>query len=112
VYDVRDDVSVIERTVVESSIWRVMLWGFGTCITGFLFLAGWMWWIVGKLHDKVSYEWIENQFQKDMNKKIDMMNKTLVDIRVALVGDYQSKGLITRLIDMEEKCNENHPKRV
>ena len=95
---------------MEHNLWEFIIWGFGFCITGFLFLAGWMWWMVGKLHDKVSYDWIKNNFQEDMNKKIDVMNMTLIQIREALIGSYEKKGVITRLADMERKCDENHPK--
>lgn len=87
------------------SIWKVLLWGLGICVSGFLFLAGWMWHIVSQLSKKVSYDWIENNFQATINKKIDEMNKNLVDIKNALIGDFKSKGLITKVSDIEKNCN-------
>lgn len=88
----------------ESTVLSFLRWGFGICVTGFLFLAGWMWWIVGKLHDKVSFDWIENQFQKGLNTKIDNINVTLTEIKNALVGDFNRKGLITKVDDIEKNC--------
>ena len=95
---------------------KLLFWGLGICVSGFFFLAGWMWWLVGKLHDKVSYEWLENQFQKNLNVKMDTMNITLVDIKNALVGTFESKGVITKveenqqtLLLIKEKCARHHP---
>lgn len=100
----------------ESQLWRVLLWGLGICVTGFLFLAGWMWWIVGKLHDKVSFDWIEQKFEAGINRKMDAMSDTLTEIKNALVGDFQRKGLIAKFEDTEksikgiqEKCERFHP---
>ena len=100
---------------MTTELWKVVLWGFGTCISGFLFLAGWMWWMLQKLHEKVSYDWLENQFQSTINKNINEIKTTLVEIKEALVGNFKDKGIITKvdehareLHEIKENCIKQH----
>lgn len=90
------------RITMEISrvIWDVLLWGFGLCATGFFLLAGWMWWLVGKVRIKES-----------MVEKMSEISGTLKSIESALVGDFDKKGLITRVNEIEKTCGRNHGER-
>ena len=81
-----------------SRLWTVLLWGFGLCSTGFFLLAGWMWWLVGKI-----------KIKDDMVKKMDEISVTLKSIEIALKGDYDKKGVITRVFEIEKNCERRHP---
>lgn len=87
---------------VIKQLWDVLLWGLGICVTGFLFLAGWAWWIVQKLGEKASYNWIKKNLEESLDKKIDEMQITLNQIRDALVGDFEQRGLIVKQDDIEK----------
>lgn len=86
-----------------AQLWKLLLWGFGTCVTGFLFLAGWMWTIVQSLEKKVTYEWIETTFQKNLNCKVDALCETVDQIRDAIIGDFQNKGLMRKVDENKEE---------
>ena len=72
-------------------------WMITYCTGGFLFLAGWMFWLVGELSRKVSYEWIEKQLKAELNG-------TLTEIRDAMLGTMQQEGLISRMRRIEDRC--------
>ena len=89
-----------------TQLWKVLLWGLGICVSGFLFLAGWMWNIVGKVSDKVSHKWLEEKFEKSINNKMDSMNQTMTAIKDALCGDFKSRGLIKSVEDNTKELKE------
>jgi hypothetical protein len=63
---------------------------FTICVTGFLFLTGWLLTLsihVGSI--------------KDMKIKVDQIHHTLV-------GDYQKEGLISRVDKVERECTLRH----
>jgi hypothetical protein len=66
---------------------------FGICVTGFLFLAGWMFWMVQQVAKKASYEWIK----LNLEAKLD-------DIKGALMGTMEKEGLISRVRRIDENC--------
>ena len=72
--------------------------------------------MLGQLHKKVTYDWIEQKFEASINHKMDTMATTLTEIKNALVGDFQHKGLIAKFEDTEksikgiqDKCERFHP---
>jgi len=83
-------------------LWKFCYWGFGLCSTGFFVLAGWLWWMVGKMSQKVSHQWLEEKFEKDIKEDMDKVVRVLSEIKDALIGDFQHKGAITRLHDVEK----------
>jgi hypothetical protein len=89
-----------------SAVWNVLLWGLGVCVSGFFVLAGWMWWLVGKVNDKATYEWIQDNLQASMDKKMDSMQDTLNQIKNAIVGDFTQRGLISKQDDIERDIEE------
>ena len=85
-----------------------MKWVMGTSITGFLFLCGWMWWMLQQINKRVTYDWIQNQFKTDMQKEMKDVTDVLKEIRDALLGDMKSEGLISRVRRMDENCLRHH----
>jgi len=73
---------------------------FGICVTGFFVLAGWMWWMIGQIAKRATYEWI----QKNVDVKLDQ-------IKEALMGSMDKEGLISRVRRIDENCVE-HRKQV
>lgn len=91
---------------MESSIehiWKFILWGFGSCITGFLFLAGWVLMINSKLSSKISYQWFEERMEKEIKKDISDVFGVLKEIKDAIVGNFEKKGIITRTAEAEKR---------
>lgn len=102
-----------ERAEMESQVeqlWKILIWGFGLCFTGFVFLAGWMWWLVGQIHKRVTYEWMETKFERDIRKEISDISLSIRDIRNALLGDLatNTKGLLHRVDNIEDTCERHH----
>ena len=103
-----------------AQLWKVLMWGLGICVSGFLFLAGWCWVMLNKINKKVSHEWLENTFTKnlnhkfqDMNLKFDLLDTTMRQIRDAVCGDFDQRGIIQgiedtkrEIKDMKAKCKE------
>lgn len=97
------------------------LWGLGVSITGFLFLAGWCWFLRGitsnnskELEKRITFEWFENNFVKqckdnhrdsDNNIKyyFDNITKEVTEIKDALKGTFDKKGLITKIHEHEDR---------
>ena len=87
---------------------RVLLWGLGLCATGFLFLAGWMFWLVGQLHQRVTYKDLKEEFVKDVEKDMGQVVKTLDEIKIGLFGDLRKpgSGLVTFVHDLGMELKE------
>lgn len=81
----------------HAHILQIIFWGLGLCATGFFLLCGWMWWLVGKIKIKES-----------LVEKIEEISTTLKSIDMALKGDYDKKGVITRVFEIEERCRRIH----
>ena len=79
-------------------IMDILICWIGMSVLGFLALAGWMWWLIGEMAHKVSYE--------SLNKNVDKIQGTLNQIKDALVGnlDNGNIGLIARTTKIEEYC--------
>lgn len=90
---------------MDSEVLGLIKWLAGICVTGFLFLAGWMWHLNTKMAQKVSYEWIEKTFKAEMKAEIKTVTNVLEQIRDALLGDMKSEGLISRVRRNEERCS-------
>jgi hypothetical protein len=98
----------MEGKVMEQQIanlWRFTLWGLGICTTGFFVLAGWMWYLVGQLHQRVTYSDLKGEFIKEIEKDIEKIVVSLKRIESALIGDMEKPGLMTKVRDMEKHVN-------
>lgn len=62
-----------------------MMWGFGLSMTSFLCLSGWCWWLGKRMGELMQ-----------LDKSIIEINGHIKDIKVALIGGYSTKGLITK----------------
>lgn len=85
---------------------KFAMWGFGFCFAGFSLLIGWVYTIKAEMEKRVTYDWIEGKFSRDIKKEMDELTEVLKDIRDALVGDYDKKGLIARQQDLEDAIKE------
>ena len=81
----------------EHLVWTIMLWGFGICATGFFLLAGWMWWLVGRIRIRDGL----------MDMVLEIKN-SLKTIEGTLVGNFDKKGLITKVYELDERCERTH----
>lgn len=96
---------------------NLFLWGFGSCVTGFLFLAGWSWHLHEAVKDRVTYSWFQEHFQKKLESDIKEIEKRILDVRTAFgrleshfiseFGDNQNKGNLTEnLREMKDLMDE------
>ena len=69
-------------------IWKIV----GICVTCFVAMGGWIYVIASRMH-------IPKQFEDDISKLTDVLK----EIRDALIGTLQTKGLITRHYDLEKR---------
>lgn len=106
----------------ERTILMVMTSIFGISATGFFFLAMWLRNIgidMQKLRldmeSKVPFKWIEETFKPEITADLREIIDELRGIKVALVGDIDRKGLLTRvhehqnkLDEMERVCTKKH----
>jgi hypothetical protein len=67
-----------------------LTWFFGTCVTGFLFLTGW----IINLQTKVSVV-------EDMKKKVD-------EVHFCLIGNMDKEGLISKVSRIDRECKLRH----
>lgn len=58
-----------------------------------------MWWLVGRVRMKES-----------LVEDVKTISNNIVEIKKALVGDFDKKGLITRVHEIEDKCEMRHAK--
>ena len=65
-------------------------WFFGICVTGFLFLTGW----IITIQAKVSVV-------EDMKKKVD-------EVHYCLVGNMEKEGLISKVNRIDKECKLRH----
>lgn len=82
---------------------KILLWGLGVCCTGFFFLAGWLIKLTIEINNRVTYKWIEEQFQLQLDKKINNINDKLEEIRTHIVGDLQNKGIIIKIHEHHDR---------
>ena len=77
-----------------------LAWFFGTCVTGFLFLASW----VLQLSLRLSAV-------TEMKQNIGDIKHDVSAIHLILVGDMDKEGLITRVHKIKEQCEIRHGKK-
>ena len=76
-------------------IWGVITLGFSVCITGFFFLNK----RINELSDHIDTS-------KSFLEKIEKLVTDVGQIRTALIGDFNEKGLVGKHYDLERKVNE------
>jgi len=67
-----------------------LVWFFGVCVTGFLFLTGW----IINIQSKVSVV-------EDMKKKVD-------EVHFYLIGSMEKEGLISKVNRIDRECKLRH----
>jgi hypothetical protein len=83
---------------VEESLkqlWTLCIWFFGISTTVTLGLFGWLINITSKIN-------VGESIIKNMNTLV----KDVDDIKNALIGDYDKKGLVTRHYELEKRVEE------
>lgn len=65
---------------------------FGVCVTGFFVLAGWMWYMIGRINE-----------HQNLSTEMKELKEVLKEIRDAFIGDFDKKGLITKHYDLEAR---------
>ena len=78
-------------TEAINRLWTALWWVAGTCVSGFFVLLGWCWRISGRL---------------TIVKEIVEMNRTLKKIEIALIGDFEKKGLLTKHRELERRLDD------
>lgn len=100
-----------------SELSKLVYWGLGACITGFLFLCGWLAKLQAstgekinimskEMSEKVTYKWLEEKFEKELKEGIKELRDVLQGIHSALSGDMEKPGIISRLRDVEREVEE------
>ena len=80
------------------------MWGFGICAAGFFTLSGCIVVLWQKMGGYIKFK-----------EERDSINKTLKEIKNALIGDFQNKGLLTKVHEhatnietINVRCKELH----
>lgn len=89
---------------MDKDVLALIQWTIGICATGFLFLAGWILYLVQRIKDRPTFEWLEKQFKVEIKTDIGNLSSVLNEIRDALLGDMEREGLISRTRRMQERC--------
>lgn len=83
---------------------RVTLWGLGLCVTGFLFLLGWIWKVNSDVNNnkvmlekRVTYDWVENRIIGRLDK-MDKENSRLYSHFISEFGDGHTEGNTRRAL--------------
>ncbi len=90
---------------------------FGVCATGFFFLSVWLRSlnkdiadIKLEMKDKMSFDWFEEIYKKELRKEFEGINKEVSKLTEAIMGTVEKKGMLTkvhshedRIIKLEEK---------
>lgn len=102
----------------NSQILTLLLWGLGTCVTGFLFLAGWILKATSSLTSTIKT--MTSEIEKkvsfgDLNKTMATTNTLLQNIKDAICGDFKQPGLLhkaqdnlDRISTLEVRCKKTH----
>ena len=98
----------------------VLLWGLGSCITGFLFLSGWILKLSAGINAAVKLIDIENKrIEKDVMGKVSTAeltkimqptNMLLQQIKDVLYGDQENVGYVHIMRQQQNKCKEHMKK--
>lgn len=76
-------------------LWSFCIWIAGIGITVFLALFGW----ILNIH-KIIF------IKEDVHKTLDKISFDLNEIREALIGDYDRKGLLTKHHELEDRVHD------
>lgn len=90
----------------NSQLLSILTWGLGVCVTGFLFLVGWIIKINIELQKRVPYEWIEGTFKAEIKADFLSLEKSFKEVKDAIVGTVDKSGVITKLHDHEKRLEE------
>lgn len=69
---------------MDETNFKMVMWGFGLCATGFFFLSTCLWWIVRQIPDAKN------------------IAHDLTEIKDALLGTMKSRGLMTTVHQIKE----------
>lgn len=86
---------------MEGEVIGLIKWAFGLCVTGFLFLAGWMFTISRNQKDRPTFKETKEMIAdmvKPIREKVD-------DMHHALMGDMKEEGALSKIRRIEENCN-------
>ncbi len=84
----------------------LLLWGLGSCITGFLFLMIRIWNLNNEVKDKVSYKWIEDHFEPEIKNEFKDIKDAIKRIEEGIIGTIDKEGLSTIVHDLKKKLND------
>lgn len=83
----------------------ILLWGLGACITGFIFLVGWVIKISVDMGEKVSFKWLEEQFKPEIKGEFKNVNVSLAEIKGAIIGTMDTPGIVSILKDHSRRLS-------
>lgn len=89
-----------------NQLWNFIFWSMAIIIGALGGILTWTWWIVGQLHQKATYKWIEEIFSKDIKNEIKTMNDFLYKIHSCLAGDLEKDGVVTRITSVEKEISD------
>ena len=81
----------------------ILTWGLGICVTGFMFLVGWIIKINIDLQKKVPYEWMEKTFSPEIRTDFKRLEDGMKEIKDAIIGTVDKVGVITKLHEHEKR---------
>lgn len=84
----------------------LILWGFAGCAGGFIFLVTWIIHLSIEIQNRVTYKWIEDTFKKQLDANLVQIEKACEEIKVALVGTMDKKGIVTKIHEHEDRIND------
>lgn len=81
----------------------LLLWGLGGCVTGFLFLLGYVITLSIRIEKCVSYDWLEKTFEPRIMARFDCIEASVKEMHDYIIGNFEKKGLVSRLDDIEDR---------
>lgn len=96
------EIEAVQKLFDESlgRLWTIVLWYLGINTTLMAGLMAWLLYISGKVRIK-----------QDLHKDIDDMSKDVREIKAALIGDFDKKGLVTKHHELSERVQYLEEKR-
>ncbi len=87
--------------MTNPEMFTLLRWGLGICVTGFLFLAGWILKVQNMLKEKVD--------KIDIKDDVHSIRESIQKIEDAIIGTVDKQGIINKVHEQEETCKRNHP---